>query len=213
VPGVSYSDWPLFDLRLRCRAVRLRPVREADLSELAALEPADNEHDPRLAHLPELTEAQNRRRLFHQGYWRSLGTWSPTSWVLHLAVEHEGSLVGVQTVEGDDFAVLRTVDSASWLVPEVRGRGLGVAMRMAVLGLSFDHLGAVAAVSSARMDNLASLGVSRRIGYTDNGLGFVTERSGRVLLRHLRLTVEQWRHAGEVTVTGFDACRPWFGIG
>jgi hypothetical protein len=83
-------------------------------------------------------------------------------------------------------------------------------MRMAVLGLSFDHLGAVAAITSARMDNLASLGVSRRIGYTDNGVGFVAERSGRVLLRHLRLTAEQWRHSGEVTVTGFEACRPWF---
>jgi RimJ/RimL family protein N-acetyltransferase len=215
VPGVSYPDWPLFDLRLRCRAVDLRPVREADLSELAALEPGDYEQDPRLEQFGGLSEARNRRRLFHQGYWKALGTWSPSSWVLHMAVAHEGSLVGVQTLEGDDFTVLRTVDSASWLVPGVRGRGLGVAMRMAVLGLSFDHLGAVAAITSARLDNLASLGVSRRIGYTDNGVGFVAERSGRVLLRHLRLTAEQWRAAGhhrEVTVDGFGNCRPWFGL-
>jgi RimJ/RimL family protein N-acetyltransferase len=215
VPGVSYSDWPLFDLRLRCRAADLRPVREADLSELAALEPGDYEQDPRLEQLSALSQARNRRRLFHQGYWKALGTWSPSSWVLHMAVRHEGSLVGVQTLEGDDFPVLRTVDSASWLIPAVRGRGLGVAMRMAVLGLSFEHLAAAAAITSARTDNRASLGVSRRIGYTDNGVGFVAERTGRVLLQHLRLTAEQWRAAGhhrEVTVAGFDGCRPWFGI-
>jgi RimJ/RimL family protein N-acetyltransferase len=207
-----YADWPIFDLLLRCRDVELRPVREADLPELAALEPDDYEMDPRLEMLPGLTDRQNRQRLFHQGYWKALGTWSPSSWVLHLAVRHAGRLVGVQTLEGDDFPVLRTVDSASWLIPEVRGRGLGVAMRTAALGLAFDHLGAVAAITSAREDNHASLGVSRRIGYRDNGVGFVAERSGRVLLRHLRLPVEEWTHGAEVTAAHVDRCLAWFGI-
>ncbi|HET6532595.1 MAG TPA: GNAT family protein [Actinoplanes sp.] len=204
------TDWPLFDLRLRCRGVTLAPVRESDLPRLAALEPEDYELDPRLEHWPALTARQNRQRLFWMGYWRALGTWSPSSWVLHLAVRHGGELVGVQTVEGADFPELRTVDTASWLVPEVRGRGVGVAMRMAVLGLAFDHLGAVAAVSSARLDNAASLGVSRRIGYADNGVGFVAEAHGRVLLQHLRLPVERWRHGAEVTVDGLAPCLPWF---
>jgi RimJ/RimL family protein N-acetyltransferase len=215
VRDVTYPDWPLFDLRLRCRGVDLTPVREADLPVLAAREPDDYELDPRLHHLPELDPGQNRRRLFHQGYWRALGTWSPESWVLHLAVRHDGELIGVQTLEGDDFPVLRTVDSASWLVPAARGRGIGVAMRTAALGLAFDHLGAVAAISSARVDNHASLGVSRRIGYADNGVGFVRERDGRVLLQHLRLTAERWREAGHgasVEVNGFPPVRPWFGL-
>ena len=212
---MSYPDWPLFDLRLQCRGVDLRPVREADLPVLAGREPDDYELDPGLHLLPELDPGQNRRRLFHQGYWRALGTWSAQSWVLHLAVRHDGELVGVQTLEGDDFPVLRTVDSASWLVPAARGRGIGVAMRMAALGLAFEHLAAVAAVSSARTDNHASLGVSRSIGYSDNGVGLVRDRNGPMLLQHLRLTVEQWRSAGrhrEVTVRGFAPCRPWFGL-
>ena len=209
---MSYPDWPLFDLRIVCRGVELRAVREADLPTLSALVPPDYEQDHRLELLPALGFAENQRRLFHQVYWTAMGTWSPSSWALHLAVRHEGALVGVQILEGDDFGVLRTVDSASWLVPAVRGRGIGVAMRMAVLGLAFDHLGAVAAITSARVDNLASLGVSRRIGYTDNGIGFVGERTGRALLQHLRLPVEEWRHGREVTVHGVEPCRPWFGL-
>jgi RimJ/RimL family protein N-acetyltransferase len=205
-------DWPLFDLRLDCRGVRLRPLREDDLPPLAAILPADVGHDPRLELLPQLTAEENERRLFVQGYWRALGAWSPSDWVLHLAVEHDGALVGVQTLEGPDFPRLRTVDSASWLVPGARGRGIGVAMRIAVLGLAFDHLDAVAAITSAVTTNLASLGVSRRIGYTDNGVGLVYETTGVAPLQHLRLTAEQWRYGPEVTVSGFEACRPWFGM-
>jgi RimJ/RimL family protein N-acetyltransferase len=210
------KDWPLAGLRLRCREVSLRPVREADLPTLADMLPADFEQDPRLELFPGLSDRENQRRLFHQGYWRSLGTWSPSSWALHFAVAYHGALVGVQTLEGEDFPVLRTVDSASWLVPEVRGQGLGVAMRTAVLGLSFDHLGAVAAVSSAVAGNAASLGVSRRIGYADNGVGLIAVPGGAVEeLRHLRLTAEAWRAAGHgraVTVEGVAPCLPWFGL-
>ncbi|RZU48442.1 RimJ/RimL family protein N-acetyltransferase [Krasilnikovia cinnamomea] len=212
---MTMADWPLFGIRLACRTVTLRPVREDDLPQLAGALPGDVGHDPRLELFDEQSAAQNERRLFCQGYWRALGTWSPSSWVLHLAVRHAGELVGVQTVEGDNFAVLRTVDTASWLVPPARGRGLGVAMRMAALGLAFDHLGALAAVSSAVVTNAASLGVSRRLGYADNGLGFVAETTGRAELRHVRLTAEAWQATGygrEVTVSGVDACRRWFGV-
>jgi RimJ/RimL family protein N-acetyltransferase len=210
------KDWPLAGLRLSCRDVTLRPVREADLPALADVLPADFEQDPRLELFPGLSDGQNQRRLFYQGYWKSLGTWSPSSWVLHFAVAYQGSLVGVQTLEGESFPQLRTVDSASWLVPEVRGRGLGVAMRTAVLGLSFDHLGAVAAVSSAVAGNAASLGVSRRIGYVENGVGLIAVPGGSVAeLRNLRLTAAAWRAAGHgetVTVEGVEPCLPWFGL-
>ena len=62
----------------------------------------------------------------------STWTWSPSSWLLDFAVIYDGAVVGVQTLEADRFPTLRTVDSGSWLVMSVRGRGVGVAMRMAV---------------------------------------------------------------------------------
>ncbi|WP_250004352.1 GNAT family N-acetyltransferase [Actinoplanes sp. M2I2] len=204
--------WPLFGLRLAFRDVLLRPLTEADLPRLAAVLPDDVGHDPRLAMYPSQTYAANERRLFCQGYWKALGTWAPESWVLHFAVVHEGEPVGVQTLEGDDFPALRTVDSASWLVPGVRGRGLGVAMRTAMLQFAFGELGAVAAITSATTANAASLGVSRRVGYAENGLSRIVDTGGDVVdLQHFRLTAGDWPGA-DVTVTGFPPCRPWFGM-
>jgi RimJ/RimL family protein N-acetyltransferase len=212
---VSMTIWPLFDLRIRCRDVELRAVRESDLPRLAAILPDDYEHNPRAEMFSGLDLQQNRSRLLYQQFWRSLGTWSPSSWCLDLAVEHEGTVIGVQSLEAEQFPALRTVDSGSWLIHAARGRGLGVAMRMAVLGLAFDHLGALAAVSSARADNAASLGVSRSIGYVFNGVSLNDSDRGLVELSHMRLTREAWRaagHGGEVTVDGYESCRPWFGL-
>ncbi|MBL7259280.1 GNAT family N-acetyltransferase [Paractinoplanes lichenicola] len=204
--------WPLFGLRLAFRDVLLRPMREADLPQLAAVLPDDVGHDPRLALFPSQSLAENERRLFCQGYWKALGTWDPASWVLHFVVERAGQVVGVQTLEGENFPVLRTVDSASWLVPEARGRGVGVAMRTAMLQFAFGELGAAAAITSATTTNAASLGVSRRVGYTENGLSHIVDTGGDVVeLQHFRLKAADWPGA-DVKVTGFAACRPWFGI-
>jgi RimJ/RimL family protein N-acetyltransferase len=211
---VPVEHWPLFGLRLHCDDVLLRPVREQDLMRLAALQPSDYEHDPSAPVFPGEDVTRQRRRLVYQGYWRSMGTWSPSSWCLDLAVEHDGALVGVQSLEADDFPALRTVDSGSWLVESVRGRGIGIAMRRAVLSLAFDHLDALAAVTSAVTDNAASLGVSRHLGYRDNGVSLTRSGKGVVELAHLRLTAEEWRASGaghRVTAEGVDACLPWFG--
>jgi RimJ/RimL family protein N-acetyltransferase len=209
------TSWPLFDLALTCRDVSLHAVRDDEIGILAELQPDDFENDPAALLFDALDDAANRRRLFSQGIWRNRGTWSPTSWCLDFAVATGGALVGLQALEADDFPTLRTVDSGSWLTPSVRGRGIGVAMRTAVLGLAFDHLGADAAVSSATLDNAASLGVSRSIGYVDNGLSVVRSPSGVDTLQHVRLTREDWLASGlggQVSVCGLTGCEPWFAV-
>jgi RimJ/RimL family protein N-acetyltransferase len=213
---MDMNVWPLFDLRIRCRDVELRVVRESDLPLLAAILPDDWEQDPQAEMFPQLSLRENRSRLCYQGYWRSTGTWSPMSWSLDCAVQLNGSVVGVQSLEAERFPVLRTVDTGSWLVTEARGKGIGVAMRLAVLGLAFDHLGALAALTSARHDNSASLGVSRRIGYLPNGVSLNDSGQGLIELTHMRMTSADWHDSGqgrEVTVTGLEACLPWFGQG
>lgn len=124
-------------------------------------------------------------------------------------------MVGIQSLEAEGFTAVRTVDSGSWLIHSVRGRGIGVAMRIAVLSLAFDHLGAHAAVTSARADNGASLGVSRHVGYRDNGVSLNASGSGLTELEHMRLTKSDWqasRWSSQVHVTGLEPCLPWFGL-
>lgn len=205
-------DWPLFGLRLECGPVRLRAVRDEDLPALTDLFPDDFDLDPSAERFPGLAATDDRRRLFTQGFWHSRGTWSPGSWCLDLLVEADGVPVGVQSLEGDDFARLRTVDTASWLTPPARGRGLGVAMRAAVLGLAFDHLGAEVAVSSAEPTNTASLGVSRRLGYAENGTVRVQTPRGPVDLVRVRLHRADRLAATDVLVDGVTPCLPWFGV-
>ena len=113
------------------------------------------------------------------------------------------------------MSTLRTVDTSSWLVPQARGSGIGKRMRQAVLALAFGPLEARAAITSALHDNLASLGVSRSIGYRPNGESFLARGDGAVTLVHLRMTREQWDATGaarEVTIEGFEPCRPFFGL-
>jgi hypothetical protein len=96
---MTTQAWPLLDLRLGCRGVLLRPVTEADLPLLAAIQPDDYEHEPHAELLAGLDRRQNRARLCHQSYWRSVGTWSPSAWCLEFAVQSDDAVVGV-TVSG-----------------------------------------------------------------------------------------------------------------
>ena len=209
------SVWPLFDLRLTFNDTVLRPVRETDLKELARILPDDFEHDPSSNLWPGLDLASNRRRLLFQNYWRNWGTWSVESWTLDFCVIHQGQVVGIQALEAEHFVELRTVDSGSWLAPDYRGVGLGTSMRIAILGFAFDHLGAQAAITSARFENAASLGVSRRIGYQDNGVSMSRSPSGPCQLHHMRLTRDQWQESSlgdSVVVAGLSGCALYFGL-
>lgn len=213
---MTHPHWPLLDLRITVGDLELRPLVEADLAEVVRMMPADLELDPHATRFA-VAEDVHRAVVVHQEYWRSYGTWTVDAWRFHLAVRRAGELLGLQELEGNDFPTLRTVDTSSWLVAEARGTGIGKAMRRAVLSLAFDHLGALAAITSAWSDNHASLGVSRSLGYRPNGESFMAREgleNGVDTLVHLRMTADDWRAGGGgqgVTVEGVDACRPWFG--
>jgi RimJ/RimL family protein N-acetyltransferase len=209
------DDWPLGRIRMRIGDVALRPVREPDLPALLQILPDDAEHDPSSVMLEGLDLEANRRRLFLQSYWNSRASWSVDHWWIMFLVARGGEVVGVQALEADHFPVIRTVDSFSWLDVTARGEGVGKAMRAAVLALAFDHLGAQTAVSSAREENRASLGVSKALGYEDNGVSRSLSPTGACTLRHMILHRAAWRAGGrgpEVRVEGLGGCAAWFGV-
>lgn len=85
-------------------------------------------------------------------------------------------------------------------------------MRAAVLHLAFAGLGAQSAVSEAFADNHASYGVSKKLGYADDGIARHVVAGQAVIGRRLRLDRESWAaHAGvPVDLEGLDACREMF---
>lgn len=207
--------WPLFGLVLRTPRLELRLPSLEQLAALAEL--ADGGiHDP--AAMPFLTPwtdlpPGDRGRSVLQWQWRTWAGLTPQKWALGLVVLTGGEVVGTQEVSGDDFAVTREVATGSWLGLRQHGRGIGTEMRAAVLELAFTGLGAEAATSSAFVDNPASLGVSRRLGYVPDGIARQAVRDRLQLDQRLRLDRADWerRRPVPVTIEGLEPCRELLG--
>ena len=209
--------WPLPGLRLRTPDLLLRPTTEADLLAVAATLSADIASNPQLPRFPGLDESTSRAVSAHQSYWQSVGNWSVDNWRLDFVVVVGERIVGVQSLEGEDFPVLRTVDSASHLARDVRGRGWGKQARRAALALAFGPLRAEYAITSAWQHNAASLGVSRALGYKPNGESRHGSDAGQGVetMVHLRLSRADWEATGQavsIEISGFERCRPFFGV-
>ncbi len=132
---------PLFDLSISTPDLTLRPMREADLGPISDLLPDDLELDPAATRYEISDELRSRGIITHQGHWKAYGTWSPSVWQLGFVVTSGGQVAGFQELEGNDFILLRTVDTSSFLIEAARGSGVGKQMRRAVLALAFGPLG------------------------------------------------------------------------
>jgi RimJ/RimL family protein N-acetyltransferase len=212
-----HEHWPLFNLAVRTPRLEVRLPRDDDLAALATLAAAGI-HDP--ATMPfaipwtDVAPPELQRQTMQWG-WRQRAEWRPDSWTFAGAVVVDGAVVGVQEIAAQDFAARRTVMSGSWLGREHQGHGIGVEMRAAILHLAFAGLGAVEAYSGAWYDNAASLAVSRRLGYRDNGTELRLRR--RSADRHiaLRITREEWEvgRRDDIEIVGLHACMEMFGAG
>ena len=121
----------------------------------------------------------------------------------------------MQQLTAEDFGVLRTIGTGSWLSAGEQGRGIGTEMRAAVLHFGFEVLGAELAITGAFATNKGSISVSQKLGYLANGIRRDRVRdaagdtvsvpaSARALGRH-------W-HAFPVDVEGFPGCESLFGL-
>ena len=174
--------WPLFGLRLRTPRLELRPVRDDDLPALVESALAGI-HDPeRMPFGVPWTDAEPEElaRSFAEYHWRNRVNTRADRWGIQFAVFHGGRPIGIQELHARDFAVLRTVESGSWLTRAHQGVGLGTEMRAGLLMFAFDILYAEWAQSSAAEWNRASLGVSDRLGYARNGVNRVQSRPGEI---------------------------------
>jgi len=210
------THWPLVSLELATARLRLRVPSATELDALAGLAAA-GVHDAAAAPFTVAwtdgePEVVARRVLKYA--WGTWSRWEPADWSLWLAVVHDGAVIGSQEISARNFAVCREVTTGSWLGKDFHGKGFGTEMRAAVLHLAFAGLDARHATSGAYTDNAASLGVSRKLGYRDDGVEHHCVRGVDATLQRLRLTRADWEahRSTEVRIAGLEPCLPMFGL-
>ncbi|UCG40469.1 MAG: GNAT family N-acetyltransferase [Acidimicrobiia bacterium] len=209
--------WPFFGIRLRTPRLELRLLIEDEMVELVDLA-ARGIHDP--AWMPfgmpwtDLPPGEFEREAL-RFHWKGRAAWRPEQWSLNFGVFADDSLIGAQDVAAKDFGVLRTVETGSWLGRDHQGKGFGKEMRAAVLAFAFEGLGATLAVSGAWHDNPASQGVSRALGYEEDGWTLMKRRDQADRHDRFRLSRERWAANQYCTVdlVGVDPCLELLGAG
>ena len=213
---MAHPYWPLYDVVVRTPRLELRLPDEAQLVALAKLA-GEGVHDPSWMPMGGWTDQpspQLERGVLHW-HWGQRANWRPEHWSFDVVVLVDGEVVGTQGMAGRDFAVLRGVDTGSWLGRRFQGQGLGKEMRAAMLHLAFDGLGALVANSVFWHDNAPSRGVSASLGYEPNGERWSVRRGERDREELVTLRRERWleRRRDDITIEGLDdAALELFGI-
>lgn len=213
---MPHPYWPLFDLRVRTPRLELRYPDDDDITSLAALA-AQGIHPP--DYMP-FSQPWSRAPLGElepntlRHFWQVRAETTPAKWVLPFAVVVDGQVVGVQDMHTHDFALLRVLETGSWLGQAHQGKGIGKEMRVAILHLAFEGLGAERAQSSAREDNASSIGVSRALGYEDNGDEvLVVDGEAQREIRFV-MTRDRWRdrRRDDIVIEGLAPCLAFLGL-
>ncbi|MBU4213764.1 MAG: GNAT family N-acetyltransferase [Actinobacteria bacterium] len=149
--------------------------------------------------------------------WGARANITPESWRFELVVLHAGEPVGMQGATARDFPVVGQAETGSWLGRDHQGRGIGRTMRLLVLHLLFEGLGARAATTSAFEDNAASNAVTRTLGYAPDGEDLVAREGRPARVLRYRLSRADWdtRPATlrpEVEMTGIAPLRSLLGL-
>jgi RimJ/RimL family protein N-acetyltransferase len=206
---------PLLALRITAGPVELRGITDdllGPLSELAL----SGIHEPDFMPFSTpwtLASAQDLPRNFAQFHWGRRAEFSPERWSAELAVSWEGELVGTQGMVASEYLVTRTAETGSWLGQRFQGRGIGTAMRQVICAFAFDHLDAECMTSSAFTDNPASLAVSKKVGYTENGVQRVARLGKTSIMQKVALTPEKLvRYEHLLVIEGLPEFRRSIGL-
>ncbi|MFC7403658.1 GNAT family N-acetyltransferase [Georgenia alba] len=206
--------WPPYAVRLTCGDLELRVVRESDVPELVDLV-LDGVHPPEeMPFYFPWTDAP-REELpanylkFISGLKANFDHSSPS---LEFVVRRGGEVVGMQGFGGKDFAVARTGETGSWLAMRHQGQGVGTRTRQMICAFAFDVLGAQEVTSAAFVDNPASLAVSRKVGYRDNGTRRLKRRDELAVVQDLVLTPSDFVRGEPVTVEGAEPLLEFLGL-
>ena len=214
---MAHLYWPLFDVVVRTPRLTLRYVDDALGVELATLAAAGIHDADTMPFALPWTDAPSPEleRNALRFYWRSRAQTSPEAWNLLFVVLEGDEVVGSTSLGAEGFPVVRTFETGSWLGRRFQGRGLGTEIRIATLHLGFLGLDALEARTGAFDDNLASLAVTRKLGYEPNGVAVHDRRGARAQSHRFRMSrehfLDQLRRA-DIEIDGDIAARELLGI-
>jgi len=206
---------PLLGLRVKAGPIELRGMTDDLLGPLADLA-VKGIHDPGLMPFSEpwtLAPAAELPKNVVQYHWGRRAEFSPARWSMDLAVFFNGQLVGSQGFGTRNFLITRGGETGSWLGREFHRHGIGTAMRKVICAFIFDHLDAQFITSAAFTDNPASLAVSRKCGYRENGVHVVNRMDKAATSQQLLLEPGSLvRYEHPLTVEGLPEFRRSIGL-
>lgn len=206
--------WPPYGVTLRCDDIEMRVVRESDAPDLVDVA-LSGVHDP--GYMPfaipwtetprDELPAQTFRHIM-SGPTRAM----PDKCRLTFLVRVDGEAAGLQDIYAKNFPITRTAETGSWLGRRFHGRGIGTRMRRMVCAFGFEGLGAKRLESEAYSDNGPSLGVSRKVGYRDNGVTVDVRGGLPAELQHVVVTPETFIAGPPPDMEGVAPLRRFLGI-
>lgn len=216
---MAHPHWPLFDLEIRTPRLTMRYVDDdlaVELTSLAARGIHDPDWMPFAMPWSNLPSPELERQAL-QYYWRCRVETAVDTWTVNFAVIVGGEVVGTSgLMSNGEYTTLRQFETGSWLGREFQGQGIGTEMRIATLQLGFVGFGAEWATTGAWHDNGPSLGVTRKLGYTEQGTRRMVrngDHADRLIGFEMPRAhfVEQLQR-DDIELTGVDAVREQLGI-
>ncbi len=211
-----YEYWPLYNVVLSSKLISLRIVNDEDLESLVK-RAREGIHDPETMPFgnpwTDLKTPELERSLL-KAIWRERAESNPKSWRVSFSVIFDGDIIGLQSLSADDFSITRVVTTHSWLSQKFQNRGLGTEMRAIVLEFAFRGLKANEARSDSYLDNIASIKVSQKLGYVENGLKVWPRRNEPVTSQIFSIYKESWqkRSRDDISIQGIEDFTTFFEI-
>lgn len=225
---MPHPYWPLFDLEVRTPRLTLRYIDDQlaiDLASLAGRGIHDPSWMPFLHPWTDVSSPELERNAFRFWWGRRAAT-RPDAWSIECAVivagelrgeldgAPAGTVIGACGLMAEQFGVLRSIETGSWLGQEFQGHGLGRELRVAALHLAFAGLEAEFATTGAFSDNGPSLGVTRSLGYEHVGTRRVVRRGEPADLLGYRLPRSHWEtiRRNDIEIIGLEGVRDLLGL-
>lgn len=209
--------WPIFEIEVNTERLKLRPARDEDL--FAMVEVAkEGLHNPNQIVFGDMWSNKSPEEMSKhllQWNWKARGDWTAKRWTLSLAVFLDENVIGNACMFAQDFDPLRTFGTSSWIGSSHQGKGIGKEIRAAVLAFGFAGLSAVEARTNVLADNAPSIGVSKSLGYEENGKNMRLVGGKSVMGLTFKMPIETWenslRDKYAVKIEGLDNCKQMFG--